>query len=131
MHGVVIRDGTEPGGRGGLEFDLAEILSALGPRVAASRWSCRNLSYVSKDERDIDPLDRAASGGSVEGRDLLSALPQLLQVLDGEFLGTEGLPQPWVVIRAVDSGWWEVRSEDQSALESIRRRFRVVEDLPA
>jgi hypothetical protein len=131
MRGVVIRDGTEPGGTGGLEFDLAEVLSALGPRVGESRWSSRNLSYVSIDETNIDTLDAAAAGGSVAGNDLVKTLPQLLQVIDGELQGFSQDSAPWVVIRAVDSSWWEVLSDDPSSLQAIRNRFRVVHDLPA
>jgi len=131
MRGVVIRDGTEPGGTGGLEFDLAEVLSALGPRVGESRWSSRNLSYVSRDETNIDTLDAAAAGSSVAGNDLVKALTQLLQVTDGEFQGFSEGSAPWVVIRAVDSSWWEVLSDDPSTLQAIRNRFRVVHDLPA
>ncbi len=131
MPGVVIRDGTEPGGSGGLAFDLAEVLGALGNRVATSRWRCWNLSYVSRDEVDIGPLDRAASGESIDGTDLLAALPRLMQVIDGEFQGFEGEPEPWVIIRAVDTSSWEVSSHDAGTLHAIRATFRVVDDLPA
>ena len=131
MQGVIIRNGTEPGGGGGLEFGLAEVLFALGPRVAESRWLCRDLHYISRDETDIDTLDLAAAGGLVEGHDLLSALPRVLQVINGEFEGVSEDSTPWVIIRAVDSSWWEVLSDDPSALQAIRQRFRVVHGLPA
>jgi hypothetical protein len=131
MRGVIIRDGTEPGARGGLEFDLAEVLQALGERVDASRWRGRGLSYVSRDDEDIEPLERLGTGGLVAGRELMAILPRLFQVIDGEFEGilAEGV-LPWVVVRAVDSSWWEVLSDMPEVLEAVRASFRVVEDLP-
>lgn len=131
MRGVIIRDGTEPGGGGGLEFDLPEVLGALGERVAASRWRGRGLCYVSRDERGIEALERLGAGGEVMGGELLAALPRLLQVIDGEFegLGT-ARPSPWVVVRAVDSSWWEVYSDEPAVLVAVQGRFRIVEDLP-
>jgi len=35
---------------------------------------------------------------------------------------------PWVVVRAVDSSWWEVISHDAEVREAIRKRFRQVEE---
>ena len=63
MQGVIIRDGAEPGGSGGLEFDLPEILAALGERVAKSRWRCASLQYTSRDEQNIPVLEEAATSG--------------------------------------------------------------------
>jgi hypothetical protein len=131
MHAILIRDGTEPGARGGLEFDLAEVLAALGDRVATSRWRGRGLFYVSRDEQDIESLERLGVGEDISGVDLLAALPRLLQVIDGEFEATSAAGEvPWVIVRAVDSSWWEIRSEEPRILEALRASFRVVENLP-
>ena len=131
MRGVIIRDGTEPGGRGGLDFDLAEVLQALGERVTTSWWRGRGLWYICRDDADIEPLQRVAAGALVAGYELVSILPRLLQVIDGEFEGivAEG-ELPWVVVRAVDSSWWEVLSDKPEVLEAVRASFRSVEDLP-
>lgn len=131
MHGVIVRDGTQPGGGGGLEFDLAQVLAALGDRVAASSWRARELSYVSQNDAEIEPLERLRAGALVSGADLLDSLPRLIQVIDGEFEGFEldGEP-PWVVVRAVDSSWWEVHAERPEVLAAVRAWFHSVEDLP-
>jgi hypothetical protein len=130
LHGVRILDGTEPGARGGLEFDLPDVLAALGERVSNSRWRCRLLWYTSTDEQDIDVLHRMDQGELVDGHILLGAIDRLMQVIDGEFEGVEAEgAAPWVLIRAVDSAWWEGFSDDPSVLVAIRGRFRVVHDL--
>ena len=127
MQGVIIRDGTQKGGAGGLEFDLREILAALGKRAVESRWRSPYLQYVSRDEQDISVLEHLGAQDVVSGADFVNGIDQLLQVIDGEFeaFGKNGR---WVVIRAVDSSWWEVWSDDQSVLEAVRARFRTTED---
>ena len=130
MVGVKIRDGTEVGSHGGLDFDLAKILTALGRAAGKSRWSCRDLNYVSKDDKDVPVLDRASSvGQQVSGRELIESVDQVLQVIDGQFTGVDEEGDAWVVIRAVDSSWWEVWSDNQWVHDAIRAHFRVVENI--
>jgi len=131
VQGVIIRDGTEPGGSGGLEFDLAEVLAALGQRAVTSRWRCTRLHYTSRDERNVAVLERAGTDGqAVEGSDLTGGIEQLLQVIDGEFEAFDETDSRWAVIRVVDSSWWEVWSDDKSVLEVVRTTFRITEDVP-
>jgi hypothetical protein len=87
------------------------------------------LRYTSVDERDIGAFERSA-GELVDGAELLAATERLQQVIDGRFEGLENQNTPWVVVRAVDSSWWEVLSNDQAVLDSVRGRFKVVENLP-
>lgn len=112
---------------GELGFDLADVLNALGPRVARSTWAIEGLNYVSHDETDI-PVLHGGDGARVLGTELLSSLPNLLQVIDGEFRAFEAGGEPWVILRAVDSSWWEVVSEDRAALSAIRDQFRNVDE---
>ena len=126
--GVVIRDGTQPGGSGGLEFDLAEVLGALGELAVQSDWSCSRLNYVSRDECDVEVLERAAApNGRVKGADLLNGIQQLAQIIDGDFEATDANGHRWAVVRAVDSSWWEVWSDDETALGAVRGRFKFTE----
>jgi hypothetical protein len=126
---LVIRDGTEPGARGALEFDLEDVLAALGPAVLKSRWRCSRLWYASKDGQAVELFDRASTQGElVDGEALLRACGHVSQFVDGEFEGIAARGGPWVVIRAVDSRWWEVSSDRQDVLDAIRAGFRVVED---
>ena len=125
---LVIRDGTEPGGRGYLDFDLLEVLAALGDRALESRWLAHDLEYISKDELDVPIIEAMARGQAVSGQELASGIEALLQVIDGEFLATApGDEHPWIVVKAFDSTRWEVVSADAKAHEAIRNAFRVVE----
>jgi len=130
MDGLKIRDGCEPGGPGGLDFDLSKVLAALGQAAARSRWSCSDLNYVSKDDRDVPVLKHAATPGvEISGVELIDGTRQLLQVIDGQFTALDEDGRVWVVIRAVDSSWWEVWSDNKWVHDAIRAHFRVVESL--
>jgi hypothetical protein len=131
VQGVIIRDGTEPGGSGNLDFDLVEVLAALGQRVMTSSWRCPRLQYTSRDERDVPVLEQVGTEGrTVLGAELTRGIGQLLQVIDGEFEAFDENEGRWAVIRAVDSSWWEVWSDDKSVLEAVRTTFRITEDAP-
>ena len=126
MTRLVVRDGSDAQG-GGLNFDLAEILAAIGPRSVTSEWILRDLNYVSRDDREI-PVFQVEDGSRISGEELRSSLPNLLQVIDGEFIGVEVSSPPWIVVRAVDSSWWEVLSEDAEILKAVRSRFKNVNE---
>ena len=112
-----------------MDFDLAEVLAALGQRARDCVWRGRNIQYVSRDERDVAAMQSLAEGWEVSGTDLLDGIAQVLQVVDGQFEATvPGGESPSVVIRAIDSSWWEVLSDDAEVQVAIRRRFRVVEE---
>ena len=70
-----------------------------------------------------------AGGQEVNGRELVSGIEQFLPVIDGEFVAIESDRElPSVVLRAVDSSWWEIISHDAEVLDAIRKRFRQVEE---
>jgi len=60
-----------------LEFDLREVLAALGDRALTSRWYARDRDYTSKDERNVTVMKAMAGGQEVNGRDLVSGIEQL------------------------------------------------------
>jgi len=126
---LIIRDGTLPGGGGGLNFDLREILQALGRKGRNCTWRGRDIQYVSRDERDVAPIEALGAGGAVSGTELIDRIEQLLQVIHRQFEGTEsGGGAPLAIVRAIDSSWWEVLSDDETVLAAIRQRFSAVDE---
>ena len=80
---------------------------------------------ASSAERAVPLSQRRA----VNGRDLAAGLAELLQVIDGEFVATESdRESPWVIVRAVDSSWWEAVCDDAEVRHAICKRFRQVEE---
>jgi len=63
------------------------------------------------------------------GSELIEGARQLLQVVDGQFSGVDEDGNVWVIIRAVDSSWWEVWSDNEWVHGAIGTHFRVVESI--
>ena len=66
-------------------------------------------------------------GGIIPGARLVDGLTQLMQVIDGQFEAVDEAGRRLVEIRAVDSSWWEVWSDDESIVEAIRESFGSTE----
>lgn len=69
----------------------------------------------------------AASGSSVSGAALSEAAHEAWQVIWGQFAAT--LPEQsdaWVVIRAIDSTFYEVTSSDEAVLNAVRSTYEDV-----
>jgi hypothetical protein len=79
-----------------------------------------------------DPLEvLAANGTSVSGFTFSEAAQAAWQVIWGQFVAT--LPEQndaWVVIRAIDSTFYEVTSSDEAALNAIRSTYKDVRVAP-
>jgi hypothetical protein len=53
-------------------------------------------------------------------------------VIDGEFEAyASGAVEPWLVVKAIDSSWFEVWSDDPDVVARVRKNFREVSDLPS
>jgi hypothetical protein len=131
---------------GALALDLRDLVDLLAPRSLEATWTVSPVGL--RDRRDgtaseefmmtgpgevgQDKLEQfAASGSSVSGAMLSKAAHEAHQVIWGEFTAT--LPEqadPWVVIRAIDSTFYEVTSSDESVLGAIRAAFRDVRLAP-
>lgn len=132
MRGIEIRDGISASGF--LDFDLADILDALSAFTAGSVWRCRGLEVTSRDDAiDVHELERASeseSGVRMTTDELSSFARRISQVIDGEFVATRPRESdPCVIVRAVDSSWWEVFSSDDRIIDAARSRFRDLRDV--
>ena len=124
MRGVRICDMHE---RGFLAVDLQHILDLFGERTIQSQW---RASEVWETGEAGEELERLADAKTLIPGDRLSDLAHhLVQVIDGEFAGFEsGNDSPWIIIRAVDSTFYEVLSEEPAVLDRVRAAFQKVSD---
>jgi len=125
MKGLTIRSSG-----GSPNFDLVDILAAIGDDAATSLWTCRNVECSGGEAAAA--LHRASDCGDVLlGSALLEIARDVDQTIDGEFSGARyGEDEPWLRIRAVDGSAFDVESTRPSVLERVRARFEIVEDLP-
>jgi hypothetical protein len=119
--------------RGLLDFDLKDILAVLGKRAINSAWSVGAVE--GHKEEGVDATGRRSSeydqlaltGTRVSGRHLLKLAKETRQIIWGRFVGYDASsPNPWVVIIAFDSTFFEVRSDDAEALARLMRTFKDV-----
>lgn len=121
MHGVEIHD-MHPSGY--LALDLRDIVECLGSAAEERVWTCKWVECTGEATPELTAL--SDSGESFAGHRLAALARRVDQVIDGDFLGTQpGETTPTLVIRAVDSSWWEVHG-DELCIERIGRRFTDV-----
>jgi len=116
-----------------LAFDLRDLLHALAPMSLAAQWTIT--------APDASPFEATGAGGvrlealaeasaQIDGDELLSIADATVQVIWGDFVGV--LPdhphREWLTIRAVDSSYFEVETEDAASIALIKSRFRDVRD---
>ena len=131
---------------GVLALDLRDLVDLLAPRSLEASWTVSPVSVEyphlgrSFDEfmmtgpnpQGQDKLELLAAGGSsVSGATFSEAAHAAWQVIWGQFVAT--LPEQsgaWVVIRAIDSTFYEVTSSDKAVLDTIRSTYRDVRVAP-
>jgi hypothetical protein len=70
-------------------------------------------------------------GAAISGGELVSTAGGVTQAIDGDFIATRrGETAPWLVVRAVDSSFYVVLSDDHGFIDELRARFRDVRAAP-
>lgn len=124
MNGVIIRD-LEPARRV-LAVDLRQVMSALGSRAISSEWRVRRVWAEGDAKQRLEAFDGSEL---ITGQHLAALAQDVSQIVDGEFSAFEqGKSAPWVVVEAVDSTYYAVRSDDSSIFAQVRSAFHDVID---
>jgi hypothetical protein len=124
MNAVKIRDLES--GRNVLAVDLRHVFSALGSRALDSEWRVRGVWAEGAAEAELNAFD---GNELVSGQRLATLAQNVIQVIDGEFSAFDpGNKVPWVIVEAVDSSYYTVRSDDTNVLAKIRSAFGDVAD---
>ncbi|WP_077960579.1 hypothetical protein [Ensifer adhaerens] len=113
-----------------LPFDLRDFLQVLAPHSLSASWRVLAVGagyrWFDATGPGGDILDQMAQAGEpVDGGALHAAAQDTLQVIWGEFSGF--LPsaphRTWVTIRAIDSTFYEVTTDDAAVVERIETGF--------
>jgi hypothetical protein len=109
-----------------LAVDLRQVLAALGDRAVASEWRVQDVWATGDSAEVLGSFDGSLA---ISGDRLRELADGAHQVIDGVFTGVDaGCSDPWVIIEAVDSSYYLVRSDDVVVLEAVRSAFRSVRD---
>jgi len=127
---------------GVLALDLRDLIDLLAPRSIEASWTASPVKLGNPElGRSIDEFmmtgpgrpgeDQlellAASGSPVSGLMFAEYAHATWQVIWGEFMGI--LPAQrdiWVVIRAIDSTFYEVTTSDDEVLAKIKSAYKDV-----
>ena len=115
-----------------LDFDLRDILQTIGHAALESRWRMRDVEASAGHTMEAaDELQRLSDEkADVLGRELIHLARHVDQVVEGHFRGTEkGAQQPWIVINAVDSTFFEVITPREEVVTKLRNRFKDITDM--
>lgn len=112
-----------------LSFDLIDLLRIAGAGARASTWRCH---AVEASGPRADVLHAASDEGrSLGGHELADIAAEVTQVITGDFAAEHpNASAPWLVIRAVDSSFFVVITEDHALIDRLRGAFRDVRDSP-
>ena len=113
------------------------VLPMLGERAIRASWQVAGVARYDEalmivgDEAAERVENLARSLDRISGALLRDLLSQVAQVIWGEFTAHEaGQETPWVIVRAIDSSWCEVETDDAGVLNLIRETFADVRMSP-
>ena len=127
MLGVRVRDLDD---RNILTVDLEAILGLFAETAEASEWQVSDV-WATGDAAARELHELYEVNARLAGSRLMRLASEINQIIDGTFSGYRpGESEPWIMIRAVDSSFFEVLTDDVAMLNQVRERFNDVEDLP-
>ncbi len=119
-----------------LALDLRDLLRLLAPRSLEERWVVSTVKSSISGEEWFEAIgegrerleELAQEDGQLSGSDLAALAEKTRQVIWGEFvcLAPTQSDKPWVTIRAVDSTFYEIDSDDEAVLNKIISTYKDV-----
>jgi hypothetical protein len=124
---IVVNEAGETGHF--LNFDLRDVLDAVGDDVATCQWRCYNVECLGIRADNLHSLSDA--NATFSGNMLVQVASGIHQTIWGDFEAyRDGDTRPWLVIRAIDSTLYEVHSDQVAVIDNVRQHFRDVKDCP-
>lgn len=116
-----------------LDFDLRHILAALGTQAIEYSWmvsgvAAYDAAFDATGEQAGRLDELATSGRRIRGDRLRDLANGTQQVIWGEFqaYADASATVPVLIVRAIDSSFYEVATNDPYVLQNLRATFRDV-----
>src|SRR5258708_5728366 len=125
MKGVTLR-----AWHGDRYLGLRDVLAALGDRTENLQWRL-HLEEIAPGPHS-PRLEAMNPDAWLDTPTLLGIAEHDVQIIDGELSGYRPGQHdaPYVTIRAADSTWWDVESDDDDLTALVRHRLPDVEEMP-
>ena len=92
---------------------LRSLLHALGPEVKEALWEVRDIESAGTTSVARQLEEASDKHLTITGTALQKAAEDGAQIIEGELVGTKQ-GRHWVIIRAVDSTWWDVDADSHT-----------------
>ena len=119
-----------------LALDLKDLLRLLAPRSFEASWV---VSTVKSSKPEHEWFEATGEGGEqlealaqdnarLSGSDLAALADNTRQVIWGEFVASVPMQsdKTWVIIRAVDSTFYEIDTDDETVLSKVNSTYKDV-----
>jgi hypothetical protein len=113
-----------------LSFDVRDILAVIERFATSSYWCCSDLYYTAMSEGQFVRIRAEKVEQQLSSGEFSQFVASIHQTIDGRFEAYEkDAVQPWLIILAIDSSWFEVWSINHEALAKLKEHFQDVGDL--
>lgn len=132
--GNAVRIGVQPG-KDWLDFDLAGVLSAVGPHPHLDWWmyavefNC-DVTTIWPEGIGIEERTDERPGLSLDWTTMERLAAVCHQIIDGFFIGYDQRGRPALQLAVIDSSYWTVWARYDAVLEAVRGTFANVEPYP-
>jgi hypothetical protein len=119
-----------------LALDLRDVLLLLAPRSLQASWVVSSVKSSRPEHEWFEATGEsgerlealAQKNSRVSGAELLAIAENTLQVIWGEFTGSAPNPPGniWVIIRAADSTFYEIETDDETVLNKIVSTYKDI-----
>lgn len=119
-----------------LAVHLGDLIRLLAPRSLKANWTVSTVKsskpghewFEATGDAGEQLEELAQVGTRISGFDLSALVDKTRQIIWGEFVGTEPTPpdKTWVTIRAVDSTFYEIDTDDETVLNKINSTYNDV-----
>jgi len=116
-------------GKGG-SIAAIEILLAVGPWIAAGEWLVRSAEFGhGRGSAELNAMSNQVN--MVSTLTLVELLSDGVQMTEGRLEAYRaGDGGRYLVVESIRGDEWDIRASDPDLLESVRRTFEGVVDLP-
>lgn len=120
-------------------IDLRHVLDLLAPRSRQANWAVATVKSSVEEWFEVtgpggSELEKLLDATTRISREALSRLAnEIQQVIWGAFIGYLAVEatEPWVIIRAIDSTFYEITTLDATVLDRVRSAYRDVRSAEA
>lgn len=119
-----------------LALDLRDLLRLFAPRSQQASWMVSAVRSSIPGREWFEAIGEgggqlaalAKTGTRLSGHDLTKLAGRTRQVIWGEFVGSfpAETPAAWMTIRAIDSTFYEVDTDDEAILGKIRSAYKDI-----